>query len=87
MNFWICAGVFSARKVRTFSGDKPKVSCLSRRIPFLDSFLPFKGKAAALLEILGNYTEVSTKAGFCLDRPLPAPTRRDSTPKKSLLCE
>lgn len=61
MNCWIRAGVFSARSVRTFLGGKPKLSCLPRRIPFLDSSLPFKGKSATLLESLGNYTEVSSK--------------------------
>jgi hypothetical protein len=41
MNFWICAGVLSARNARKISGDKPK---LSRRIPFFDKSLPIKAK-------------------------------------------
>jgi hypothetical protein len=51
------AGVFSARNSRRFAGSNPKLSRLSRRVPFLEGFLPFKGKAATPLESLGNYTE------------------------------
>ena len=59
-NCWIRAGVFSARNVRKSLGDKPKLSRLSRRIPFLDSSLLFKGKAATLLGSFGNYIEASS---------------------------
>lgn len=56
------AGVFNARNVRTWAGDKPKPSCRSRRLSFLDCFLLFKVDAAILLESLRNYTEVNSKA-------------------------
>src|SRR5208282_4425446 len=64
MNFWICAGVFSARNSRRFSGGKPKVSRPWRRDPLLDSPLVFEGKGATLLESLGNYIGVSSEGGF-----------------------
>jgi len=67
MYCWIRAGVFSARNIRKAAGGKPKFSSLSRRIPFLDSPLPFKGKAATLLKTLGNYTEVKSKVYFRLN--------------------
>jgi hypothetical protein len=54
--------VFSARNTRKFFAGKPKLSRLPRRIPFLERALSFEGKAATLLESLGNYTEVSSKA-------------------------
>lgn len=56
MNFWICAGVLNGRNAREISGGKPKLSYLARRIPFLDSSLPVKGKAATLLKAPANYT-------------------------------
>jgi len=59
MNCWIRAGVFSARNTRKFFAGKPKLSRLSRRIPFLERALSFEGKTATLLESLGNYTEMS----------------------------
>jgi hypothetical protein len=62
MKRWMRAGVFSARRVRRFCGDNPKVSRLSRRIPFFDSSLPLKGKAATLLGTPGNYTEMSSQS-------------------------
>src|SRR5580704_1980961 len=58
MNCWMRTGVFSARKVRRFCGDNRKVSRLARGIPFFDSSLAFKGKAATLLETPGNYTDL-----------------------------
>jgi len=59
MNCWIRAGVFSARNTRKFSGVRPKLSCLSRRIPLFESSLCFTDKKATLLESLENYTESS----------------------------
>jgi hypothetical protein len=48
----------SARKVRTFPGDKPKLSRLFRRVPFPGNLLPFKVKAVTPQESLGDYTEL-----------------------------
>ena len=60
MNCWIRAGVLNARNARAISGSKPKLSYLSRRIPFLDGSLSFKVKAATFLKTPGNYTEAAT---------------------------
>jgi hypothetical protein len=57
MNFWIFAGVFSARNVRRFLGDKPKLSCPELRFARLFNRPPrSKAKPATLLESPQKYT-------------------------------
>ena len=72
INCWMRAGVFSARNVRRFAGDKPKLSPPSRRIPFLDSLRCFKGKAATLLGSCRKYTELDAKPDFGSSSKKPA---------------
>jgi hypothetical protein len=84
MNFWIRAGVLGRRKARRISGSKPRLSDRTRRIPFLDSSLPFNGKAETLLKTLGNYTEASCKPRVLSGNPLHTQSYEILTMKDSI---